>query len=788
MLSDLLKKKDFVILDGAMGTVLQSNGMKIGENPMLINIDRPDDVVMVHRAYSEAGCDIIYTNTLGASDRKLSGTGYTSEQVVTAATVAAKKVDNVLVALDVGPIGDLLEPHGSFTFDDAYEQFRRQVVAGAQAGADLVAIETMSDLGEVRAALLAVKENSDLPVIVTMTFESGGRTFMGCLPESFAAVCQGLGADAIGLNCSVGPGEAKSILERIAKITTLPVVFKPNAGMPDPVTGDYNLTPAEFARLMAGCIPSGVSIVGGCCGTTPEYIKALREEFADKTPVNRVGKNTPAVCSPSKYLPIDGVMTIGERINPTGKKMMQKALLERDMDYIMSQAIEQTEAGVHILDVNVGMPEGDEPSLMVQAVRSIQSVSNLPLQIDSSDITTLEAGLRAFNGKGIINSINGKRDVLERVLPLARKYGAAVIGLTLDEGGIPEQAADRLKIAEKILASALSYGIPKEDLYIDCLALTVSTKQSSAAETLKAVKMVKEKLGLKTVLGISNISFGLPKRDLINSSFLTLALECGLDMPIINPNSRAMGDTVTAYNLLNCRDIGGKEYIERFSPRKSQAEYSPLADMHEGGKDMNQAVINGLASEAADMAKKLLNEKTGMEILDEILIPALDLLGDKYETGDIFLPQLLNGAAAAGEAIEVIKKNMPPDGNDSNRGTIVIATVQGDIHDIGKNIVKTVLENYGYRMIDLGKDVPPDKIVKTAIENSVELVGLSALMTTTLVGMEDTIKALRASGHQCKIMVGGAVLTEEYALRIGADYYARDARESAIIAREVFGA
>lgn len=786
-----LFKRDFIFLDGAMGTMLQKCGMKMGENPMILNIDRPEVVENVYSAYAQAGSDIICANTFGASEKKLKGTGLTPEQVIDAAVSSARKSvgENVMVALDIGPVGELLEPLGTYTFDEAYEQFRRQMVAGEKAGVDLVAIETMADLNEVRAALLAVKENTKLPVIVTMTFEADGRTFTGCLPESFAAVCNGLGADAIGLNCSLGPREMMPIVERISKKTNLPVVLKPNAGMPDPVSGGYDMTAEEFAKLMAECIPAGIKIVGGCCGTTPEFIAALKKAFEGKKPVKHEISKMPAVCSASKYVEIGGVRIIGERINPTGKKRFKQALMEGDMDFILSQAIEQAEAGAHILDVNVGLPEIDERSMMGRVVKGLQSITDLPLQIDSSDPAALEAGLRAFGGKAIVNSVSGKDDVLSAVLPLVKKYGAAVVGLTLDKGGIPENAQQRFEIAERILNTALSYGIPKEDVYIDCLTLTVSAQQEGAAETLKAIRMVKERLGLKTVLGVSNISFGMPYRELINGSFLTLAMGSGLDLPIINPNVDTMTDAVAAYNLFNCEDMGGEKYIERFAARSKATAAAVSSDRANNCRDINYAIMKGLGLEAASLTKELLKVKSELSIIEEDLIPALDIVGEKYETGEIFLPQLLNASSAAGEAFEVVKKSIADRGGESvSKGTIVIATVHGDIHDIGKNIVKTILENYGYRMIDLGKDVPPEEVLRAVIDANVKLVGLSALMTTTLAGMEKTIRAIRSSGHECKIMVGGAVLTRDYAMQIGADYFAKDARESVEIAREVFGA
>lgn len=783
MLKDLFER-DFIFLDGAMGTQLQKKGLKPGENPMTLNITRPDMVEAVYASYARSGSDIITANTFGANAKKLKGSGYGVEEIITAAVGSAKKMaDAALVALDMSPIGELLAPLGTLTFDGAYNRFKEQAVAGEKAGADIALIETMTDLNEARAAILAVKENTSLPVFVTMTFEKNGRTFTGCLPESFAAVCSGLGVQALGVNCSLGPGDLKPIIQRLAGATDLPLILKPNAGLPDPMTGEYDIGPEEFASQMADCIEAGVKLVGGCCGTDPDYIKALRLAFESKKYVERETRRGSFVCSPSKFVEWGRVRVIGERINPTGKKQLKKALVERDMEYVMEEAVRQTEAGADILDINVGIPGIDEPVMMQQTVRAVQSVTNLPLQIDSSNPAALEAGLRAFPGRAIVNSVNGEQSVLDAVLPIVKKYGALVVGLTLDENGIPETAEGRLEIAHRILDAALGYGIRREDVLIDCLTLTVSARQESAGETLRALGMVKEKLGLRTVLGVSNISFGLPNRELVNSGFLTLALKSGLDLPIIDPTSPAMMDTVAVFNLLSGGDAGGEEYIKRFA---AAGERTALPAG--GNNSIAAAILKGLPEEAAEITRGLLGELPELEIINKKLIPALDDVGQRFETGEIFLPQLLSASAAAGAAFDMVKESLAKSGKRPvSGGTIVIATVKGDIHDIGKNIVKVVLENYGYRVIDLGKNVPAKAVVEAVIREKAGLVGLSALMTTTLEGMEETIKALRESGCGCKIMVGGAVLTPAYAEEIGADFYAKDARESAQIAGKVLG-
>ena len=617
-----------------------------------------------------------------------------------------------------------------------------------------------------------------------MSFEENKRTFTGCSIESFGRTVEGLGADAIGVNCSLGPIELYPIIERLSKNTRLPLIVKANAGLPDPVTNEYLLGPKDFAIAMRKIAELGVQILGGCCGTTPEYIKEMIAEV-EGTPLKReIPVLEAAVCTPTQFVPINDVRVIGERINPTGKKRFKQALINNEMDYIIGQAVEQVDAGAPILDVNVGLPEIDEPSFMIKTVKALQSVVDVPLQIDSSNRGAIESGLRIYNGKPILNSVNGEQESMDSILPFVKKYGACVVGLTLDENGIPATGEGRFAIAEKILKEAAKYGIPKEDVFIDCLTLTVSAEQSSARETLKAMRLVKEKLGLKLVLGVSNISFGLPNRELINENFLVQAMQAGLDLPIINPNKDIMMDAIAAFRVLNLNDIDSEDYIARFIDQGPKEEKKKAA----GAKmTIGEAIAKGLKDDVKAMTLELLKTKSEIEIIDTLLIPALDEVGKNYEKGVIFLPQLIKAATASQEAFEVIKGVIAEKGDASiSKGTIVVATVKGDIHDIGKNIVKVILENYGYNMIDLGRDVPVQTVVDAVVENKVELVGLSALMTTTLVSMEETINAIRKTGHPCKIMVGGAVLTEDYAMKIGADYYCKDANASVMAARDVF--
>ena len=782
---DKLFDSEFVILDGAMGTMLQRAGLPAGKMPELFTLEHPEILETIHRAYIDAGSKIAYTNTFSSNAHKLSGSGHTVEEVIAASVSVAKKaaVGKALVALDIGPIGEMLEPSGTLGFDMAYELFRQMLVAGAKAGADLVAFETFTDLSELRIAVLAAKENTTLPIFATMSFEEGGRTFTGTLAECFAETITGLGVDAIGVNCSMGPRELMPIIRRIGAVSPLPLIVKANAGLPDPRNGHYSITADEFAAGMSECAEIGVQFIGGCCGTDPDFIIALRKIMAGKKRADRVVSEETRLCSITRLVTVNEVRIIGERINPTGKKRFQQALRENDLDYVLSQGVSQADSGADILDVNVGVPGLDEAALMRACIKGLQAATDMPLQIDSNDISAIETGLRAFCGKAIVNSVNGEKDKLAKVLPLVKKYGAAVVGLTMDEHGIPETAEERFVIAQRILSACESCGIAKKDVFIDCLCLTVSASQSSALETLKAVRMVKEKLGLHTVLGVSNISFGLPNRELINSTFLTLAMENGLDLPIMNPNVSSMTDAIAAFKLLRGFDSGAQSYVERFSDVMSTSSSAPSVSV-----DIFEAIAKGLKAEAKALTLNLLETKTELEIINELLIPALDAVGERYEKGEIFLPQLMRSADASCEAFEVLKTNIANSGGSSvSKGKIVIATVKGDIHDIGKNIVKTILSNYGYQIIDLGRDVSPEAVALAACRENALLVGLSALMTTTLPAMAETVKALRSSGHECKIMVGGAVLTAEYAKEIGADYYAKDAKRAVDIAKEVLG-
>ena len=777
-----LIKQGTVLLDGAMVTMLQNAGLEAGAAPELLNIDKPELIEDIHRKYVEAGSQIVYANTFGANRYKLKNNSV--KEIISAGISIAKKAcgKKALVALDIGPIGQLLEPSGTMTFEEAYDIFKEQIIAGKSA--DVIVFETMTDLYELKAAVLAAKENSRQPIVCTMTFEENRRTFTGCCVSSMALLLNGLGVDAVGINCSLGPSQLIPICKELLEWTDMPVVLKPNAGLPDPVTGKYDVSPEEFAEQMKYAASCGVKIFGGCCGTTPEYISALKKAL-DGTEVRR-RKALPrsAVCTPSRTVVIDRPRIIGERINPTGKKLFKEALRNNDTGYILNQAIEQIRAGADILDVNVGLPEIDEKAMMIKAVKEIQSVTDAPLQIDSTIPEVLEAALRIYNGKPIVNSVNGEESSLETVLPLVKKYGAAVVGLTLDKNGIPPKAEQRFAIAEKILKRAMYYGIPKEDVFIDCLTLTASAEQEAVMETLRALGRVKKELGLKTVLGVSNISFGLPNRPLINQNFLTMALTYGLDLPIINPNVDAMTGAVRAYKLLANIDKNSFDFIAAYN----SAAVQKTENKDENNISLEYAVENGLKDESAKATAELLKIADPMEIINGALIPALDKAGEQFEKGTIFLPQLILTAGAAQAAFGVIREKMISENlSPVSKGKIVLATVKGDIHDIGKNIVKVLLENYGYTVIDLGKDVPCEEVVRAALEHRVKLVGLSALMTTTLKSMEETIRLLRESGSECKVVVGGAVLTPEYAEKIGADFYAKDAKETCDIAKRIVG-
>ena len=803
--NELFKQSNTILLDGGMGTMLQAAGLKLGARPEELNITDPALIEGIHGQYAAAGSRIVNANTFGASAHKLAGSAYTLEQVITAGIANCKRACapyGALTALDVGPLGELLEPSGTLAFEDAVAEYARIVKAGEAAGADLIFFETYTDLYELKAALLAAKENTHLPILASMSFEAGGRTFTGCTVESFAATARGLGADAVGINCSLGPKEIFPMAKRLAEAVpgNFPVFVKPNAGLPRADGSGYDITPQLFALQMKPYRELHLFAAGGCCGTTPEFIKLLNGTFAGCTPGRPAHRMPSVLCTPVDTVTVDGITVVGERINPTGKKRFQQALREGDMNYVLEQAVSQAEAGAQILDVNVGAPGVDEPVLMEQVVKALQSVTSLPLQLDSSNVEALARGLRVYNGKPIVNSTNGEPEKLAAILPLCKKYGAAIVGLAIDEKGIQPKAADRVAIARRITEAALAAGIPREDIYIDCLTLTASAQQEDVLATVQALEACKKELGVRTVLGVSNISFGLPCRTYLNTTFLTMAMYAGLDLAIMNPSSEEMMAAVYAYNVLTNRDKQSTKYIERFADRvpastalAQAAKAAPAANAAEAELTgpyaaLMKAVEKGLKGDAAAHTRALLAEKQPLEVVDEALIPALDIVGAKYEKGTLFLPQLLQAASAAQSAFEEIKTAIAQKGEGSaSKGRIVLATVKGGVHDIGKNIVRVILENYGFEVLDLGRDVPVETVVDTVREKDVHLVGLSALMTTTLKSMEETIAALHAAQLDCKIMVGGAVLTPEYAEKIGADWYAKDAKRSADIAKEFFG-
>lgn len=788
-----LDSKEFVLLDGAMGTLIQKSGVKYDSVPETLNITHPELIESFHKAYAEAGSDIVYANTFGANGYKLKESGYSVDEIIKSGVENAKKAvqgTDCLVALDIGPIGQLLEPAGSLSFDSAYDYFKEQIVAGQ--GADVIVFETMTDLYELKAAVLAAKENSDKPIIATMTFERNGRTFTGVSPASMAVTLTGLGVDALGVNCSLGPDELEGVVSEISKYTDLPLVIKANAGLPDPNSNKYDILPDKFADCVADLLKYGVKIIGGCCGTTPEYIAEIRKMLADKSYQPQKKSVDTTVCSASTVVEINGPRIIGERINPTGKKLFKQALVDNNIDYILTQALSQVSGGAEILDVNVGHPEIDEKKMMVRVLKAIQSVCDAPLQIDSTKPDVLDSGLRYYNGKPIVNSVNGEEKSLSTVLPLVKKYGASVVGLTLDENGIPKTAEGRFEIAKRIVSRAEELGIDRRDVYIDCLTLTVSAEQDACRETLKALHRVKTELGCKTCLGVSNISFGLPNRELVNRTFLTMALEEGLDLPIINPNVESMTGAVRAYRVLSGIDKNSVEFINAYNDAAPAVTSAPKNTE----VDIFTAVYNGLKSEGAAVTKRLLDTTDAMQIVNEMLIPALDKVGDDFEKNKIFLPQLIQSANTAQECFEVIKNHISKtSGSPVSKGKIILATVKGDIHDIGKNIVKVLLDNYGYTVVDLGRDVDPQLVVDTAVEQNIKMIGLSALMTTTLKSMEDTIKLIRQTKElqnpdgtsKCVVFVGGAVLTKDYAMKIGADYYCKDAKESVDTAKKVLG-
>lgn len=774
-----------ILLDGAMGTQFQKMGLKGGEIPELLNINNPDMVFEVSKSYIKSGSDIISANTFGANRRKLKDANEVSEVIKAGVKIARAAAGNKAVALDIGPTGALIEPLGTMTFDEAYDIFKEQILAGKD-GADVVLIETMSDLYELKAALLAVKENCDLPVMASMTFDESGRTFTGCSVEAFAITASAW-ADALGINCSLGPDQIYPIMERLAQHTHLPLFIQANAGLPDSEM-NYPVSAEEFAKSYEKYIDLGVNALGGCCGTTPEYIAKLNDLRQRKNVAVRNREYRTAVCSSTKVVYIDGVKVIGERINPTGKKAMKQALIEKDFDYIANQTIEQVDAGAEILDVNAGLPQIDETQMLTEMVKYIQSLTDAPLQIDCGKPEAIERALRYYNGKPIVNSVNAEGKSLTAILPIVAKYGASVVGLTIDENGIPKTVEERVRLAEKIIDRAKSYGIREEDVYIDCLTLTVSAEPEQAMNTLEAIRILKSKYNIKTVLGVSNISFGLPARQIVNTSFLTMAMHSGLDLPILNPNVAENMQAVDAFNVLTCKDKNCMSYTAKYADYAGTQIIKKTAaqnDNSHSDKDIFYCIEKGL-DRASALTEQLLKNHDALQVIDDYLIPALNRVGDNYEKGKIFLPQLIASADCAKACFEIVKKNMPV-GADTEKGKIVLATVKGDVHDIGKNIVKTVLENYGYKVIDLGKNVSPMAVVEAVKSNGIRLCGLSALMTTTVENMRETVQLLKEHCPNCKVMVGGAVLTEEYARQIGADKYCKDANVSARFANLVFG-
>lgn len=777
MLQERLKK-EILVFDGAMGTQLQEAGLKAGEIPECLNITHPELIQSIHQKYLNAGADFITTNTFGANALKMKDVNYSLKEIIEAAIDNAKaaqkntnRQNNSYIALDIGPIGQLLEPMGTLSFDQAYEIIKEQVLL-AKDKVDLVLLETMTDIYEVKAGVLAVKENSDLPVFVTMTYETNQRTLSGCDPVTMVNILEGLNVDALGINCSLGPVELTPIINEVLKTASLPVILQPNAGLPCLVAGKtcYNMDSDTFVAESIKHVKNGVRIIGGCCGTTPEFIAKLKKAIPAK-PVITTPVEATRVSSGSKTVEFGHhVVVCGERLNPTGKKKLKEALKQQRYDELVIEAIKQDQAKAHVLDVNVGLPGIDEVATMKHVIKLLQEVISLPLQIDSSNAQAIEQACRYYNGKPLINSVNGKTETMEAIFPIVKKYGGVVIGLTLDENGIPPKAKDRLEIAKKIIKTAAKYGISKENIIIDCLVLTVSAQQKEVMETIKAVRMVKEELGVHTVLGVSNVSFGLPNRPLLNKTFLTMAMAAGLDLPIINPLDKELMDAIDAFNVLYNYDQDATIYIQ------NQSNQTVTSIKNTTDFTLEDIIICGLKDEVKTATKKQLETKDGLEIINNILIPALDKVGKQYENNTIFLPQLIQAAETSKIAFGVIKDTFKE--TTATKGPVIMATVHGDIHDIGKNIVKVVLESYGYKIIDLGKDVPPETVVDAFYQYHPKAIGLSALMTTTVASMEKTIAMLKKIDSMCPIFVGGAVLTADYAKEINADYYSKDAMDA----------
>ncbi len=785
----LLEKlgKELLFLDGGMGTLLQKEGLMPGELPENWNIEKKEIIRKIHRAYYEAGSNILLTNTFGANAIKYHEQRYSLEQIVTVAVENVKSAGkDVTVALDVGPTGKLLKPMGDLAFEDAYEVFKEVMIYGEKAGVDLIHIETMSDTYETKAAVLAAKENTNLPVFVTLIFDERGKLLTGGDVPSVVALLEGLRVDAIGMNCGMGPEQMLPILKELRSYTSLPIIVKPNAGLPKQKNGEtyYDITPDKFACALQEIVRQGACVVGGCCGTTPEHIRAMVQACHGMEILKPTYKLTTLVSSYGKAVEIGKLpLIIGERINPTGKSKLKQALKDHNMDYILKEAITQQDKGAHILDVNVGLPDIDETAVMKAVVQEIQSVVNLPLQIDTVNEKALNVAMRIYNGKPMVNSVSGKQESMDVVFPLVQKYGGVVVALTLDENGIPETAEGRVAIAGKIIEEAKKYGIDKKDIVVDVLTMTVSSEPESARTTLEALKMVRETYGVGTVLGVSNISFGLPNRPVMNAHFYTMAMQSGLSAGIINPSSEYMMQAYHAYCALCGWDENFTKYIETCSLQQEKNG----AGTTQQTMDLKTIIVKGLKEEAGIAAEQLMQANTPLVVIHDYLIPALDVVGKGFEEGTVFLPQLLMSAEAAKKAFEVLKGHMSPDGEDAvKKEKIILATVKGDIHDIGKNIVKVLLENYSFDVLDLGKDVTPETIVEVALKENVKLVGLSALMTTTVVSMEETIRQLRAKVPDCKVMVGGAVLNQDYADMIGAHFYGKDAMRSVYYAQKVF--
>ena len=787
--------KELLYFDGGMGTLLQERGLQPGELPETWNLLHAEEIREIHRKYIEAGSDIVLTNTFGANALKFHDDAYSLEEIVNAAVghvkAAAEQAGNgrrIYTALDIGPTGKLLKPMGDLYFETAYEAYKEVMIYGEKAGADLIHIETMSDTYELKAAVLAAKENTSLPVFATTIFDERGKLLTGADVPSVVALLEGLRVDAFGINCGMGPEQMIPILEQITKYSSLPVIVKPNAGLPKQKNGQtyYDVSPEEFAEVMKKIVEMGAVVIGGCCGTTPDHIKAMADacRMIPIKPVEK--KNFTMVSSYGQSVFLGtGSKIIGERINPTGKKRFKQALKEHDLDYILREGITQQDNGAHILDVNVGLPDIDEPALMKEVVQELQSVTSLPLQIDTVDVEAMEGALRIYNGKAMVNSVSGKQESMDKVFPLIQKYGGVVIGLALDENGIPADAEGRVQVAKKIIAEAAKYGIEKKDIVIDALAMTISSEPEGAKITLETLRRLRDEVGVCTVLGVSNISFGLPSRPIVNSIFYTMAMQNGLSVGIINPGSEDMMKAWYAFHALMALDSNCEKYIARYAQQPGTTPVQAAGGKHT--MTLQSAIERGLKEEASSITAELAEQKDALDIINEELIPALNNVGEGFEKGTVFLPQLLMSAESAKSAFAVLKERMDQSGEvQEKKGKVILATVKGDIHDIGKNIVKVLLENYSFDVIDLGKDVPPEKVVETVLEQDVHLVGLSALMTTTVVSMEETIRQLREKAPDCLVMVGGAVLNQEYADMIGADFYGKDAMQSVHYAQKVF--